>query len=95
MLHEIAQVRVTELGRKLEVFDTMGNLRIDFKPFSGEKHIDEAADFLKTLMPSIENHISQQDGKATFVDRCINFASPQQPQGHIPGWQPPPPSQPQ
>ena len=51
MLHEIAQVRVTELGRKLEVFDTMGNLRIDFKPFSGEKHIDEAADFLKTLMP--------------------------------------------
>ena len=45
--------------------------------------------------PSIENHISQQDGKATFVDRCINFASPQQPQGPIPGWQPPPPSQPQ
>ncbi|MDO5094156.1 MAG: hypothetical protein Q4D79_12235 [Propionibacteriaceae bacterium] len=93
---EIAHARVTGSNRRLEVFDHMRNLRIDFKPFWGEEKIDEAVDFLCTLIPSSENRVEQQEGKTTFTNRFIDAAPP--PQATHPGWQaqqPPIPQHPQ
>lgn len=86
-LSDIAHVQVTEPRRFFQLYDRMGGLRMDLRPYGTANEIDKAVDYLRTQLPHLENQESTQKGQVRFVNRYVDFPPPM---AGTPGWRPVP-----